>query len=61
MKIPIPHFYHSLAANAFPADTDIDEVRKKFKAYVTGYVLNTHPGWELDRIEENYALLKRRE
>lgn len=61
MKIPIPHFYHSLAVNALPADADIDEVRKKYKSYVTGYVLNTHPGWELQRIEENHALLKRRE
>lgn len=61
LKIPIPHFYHDLAANALPDATDIDEVRKKFKAYVAGYVENTHPGWELQRIEGNHALIKRRE
>jgi hypothetical protein len=60
-KIPIPHFYQSLAANALEPDALADEVRKKFKKYVTDYIENTHPGWELNRIEGTQALLKRRE
>jgi hypothetical protein len=60
-KIPIPHFYQSLAANALQPDALADEVREKFKAYVTAYVENTHPDWELDSIEDTQAILKRRE
>jgi hypothetical protein len=60
-KIPIPHFYQSLAANALQPDALADEVREKYTAYVTDYVENTHAGWELDRIDDNYAILKRRE
>lgn len=49
-KIAIPHFYVWMAqVNEIPGDL--------FRSYVAGYVRNTHPGWQLVRIEKMYAVI----
>ncbi|MGP4061479.1 hypothetical protein [Halobacillus sp. H74] len=49
-KIAIPHCYVWMAqVNEDPKDL--------FRSYVSGYVRNTHPGWQLVRIEKMYAVI----
>ncbi|QAS52832.1 hypothetical protein HLI_11805 [Halobacillus litoralis] len=51
-KIAIPYCYVWMVEES-------KDPGRMFKTYVGGYVRNTHPGWDLVRIEKMNAIIKR--